>query len=86
MAKWDTAGNFIWARSMGGQTGTNHTAMGTSVKADAQGNVIVGGHFNGTIDFDPGLGIYNLTAIPSIFTAMQPDMHITKLDVNGNFI
>ncbi|MNU25649.1 Beta-propeller repeat protein [compost metagenome] len=86
VAKWDTAGNFIWAKSMGGQTGTNHTVMGTSVKADAQGNVIVGGHFNGIIDFDPGLGIYNLTAIPSIFTAMQPDMHITKLDVNGNFI
>lgn len=86
VAKWDTAGNFIWARSMGGQTGTYHTTVGSSVKADAHGNVVVGGHFSGTTDFDPSFGIYNLTATTSIFTALQPDFHITKLDVNGNFL
>ena len=34
----------------------------TSVAADAAGNLFVSGTFNGTVDFDPGAGVTNLTS------------------------
>lgn len=85
VSKWDTAGNFIWARSMGGQTGTQTYVFGTSVKVDVLGNVVIGGHFTNTADFDPGFGVSNLTATYT-FPGLGLDMHVTKLDASGNFL
>jgi hypothetical protein len=53
----DTAGNFIWANQIGGNTLDNSV---NSV-ADAQGNVYNAGFFQATADFDPGPGTYNIT-------------------------
>lgn len=47
---------------------------------DPNGYVYVAGAFTGTVDFDPGAGVFNLTA--SAFT----DAFLQKLDTNGNFI
>ncbi|MBP9069987.1 MAG: SprB repeat-containing protein [Bacteroidia bacterium] len=64
-----------WAKGLEG-TGS----AGLSTISDAAGNIINGGQFNGTVDFDPGLGTFNLSSIGS------GDMYITKLDVNGNLL
>ena len=74
--KLDANGNFIWARSMGGAMNDN----GQAITTDASGNVYTAISFFGTADFDPGLGIFNLTS------AGGTDICIQKLDPNGNFL
>ncbi len=76
IVKLDAAGNFLWAKSMGGAG--NEYAQ--SVAADAAGNIYTTGYFNGTADFDPGAGIINYTS------AGNTDIFISKLDADGNFI
>ncbi len=51
-----------------------------SLLADAAGNVYVAGVFDGTNDFDPGPGVYNLTS------SGGADIFIMKLDVAGNLV
>ncbi len=78
ISKLDAAGNFIWARSMGG-TGSG---WGISIALDGSGNVYTTGYFQGTVDFDPSAGIYNLNS--GWLTVI--DIFISKLDANGNFL
>lgn len=70
------AQNLQWAKGMGGTNG----AVGYSIAVDAFGNVYTTGSFQGTVDFDPGGGTYNLTS------AGIQDIFISKLDAAGNFI
>jgi hypothetical protein len=75
--KWGPAGNYLWAKRVGGPD----IAWADDLVLDAANNVYVMGTFGGTSDFDPGPGVFNLTAInggASIF--------FLKLDVNGNFV
>jgi hypothetical protein len=74
VAKYDSAGNYIWAKGFGG--GSDEWAWGLSL--DPWGNVIVTGFFNGTVDFDPGPGVYNITA-------SSRDMFTLRLRNNGDF-
>jgi hypothetical protein len=57
LSEFDAGGNFVWAGAMGG-TGSDQAA---SVAVDGPGNVYTTGFFNGTADFDPGPGVYDLT-------------------------
>ncbi|MGH1337158.1 MAG: T9SS type A sorting domain-containing protein [Aureispira sp.] len=75
--KLDANGDLIWAKNMG-QVGSNN---GDAIDVDASGNVYVVGSFQGTVDFDPGAGVSNLTAISGDY-----DNFFLKLDVNGNFV
>ncbi|MBA2612914.1 MAG: SBBP repeat-containing protein [Bacteroidetes bacterium] len=72
-----TAQNFVWARSYGG---TNYDD-GSAVTTDPSGNVIAVGNFSGTVDFDPGPGVANLTSV-----AGNTDIYITKMTSAGAFI
>lgn len=76
ISKLDQAGNFSWAKAFAGAGGT----AGYEIETDALGNVYSIGNFNGTVDFDPGVGTFNLSA-----TSGQ-DIYISKLDHAGNFI
>ncbi len=76
ISKLDAAGNFIWAKSMGGTS----PDLGISIAVDGAGNVYTTGHFSGTVDFDPGTGTSNLTS------AGFKDIFISKLDAAGNFV
>jgi hypothetical protein len=54
-----SAGNFTWAKSMGG-TGIDQVA---GLTRDIYGNVYITGSFNGTADLDPGsAAVYNVTS------------------------
>lgn len=77
VSKLDANGNFVWALLVGGNSGTN---QGVSVLPDASGNIYIAGHFNGTVDFDPGPATFNITSNG------QSDISVLKLDANGNFI
>ena len=78
VSKLDASGNFVWAKSMGGTT--NERAIGISV--DASGNVYTTGFFDGTVDFDPGAGVFNLTSVGDY----SIDIFVSKLDSSGNFV
>ena len=68
--------NFLWVKQFGG-TGTSGA---NSMELDASGNIYTIGGFSGTVDFNPGSGIYNLTSIG------DNDLFVSKLDSAGNFI
>ncbi|MFI5218770.1 MAG: SBBP repeat-containing protein [Bacteroidia bacterium] len=77
ISKLDSAGNFIWAKALGGTDGD----YATSIASDISGNVYTTGNFKLTADFDPGAGTYNL-----ISTSGSNDIFISKLDSSGNFV
>lgn len=74
--KLDAAGDFEWAKSHGGTSDD----VARSIKADAVGNVYTTGGFYGTVDFDPGVGVFNLTSSGS------SEGFISKLDINGDLV
>lgn len=77
VAMYDMAGNFVWVKQLGGISSFSEI---WSLNLDMAGNIYLTGIFGGTIDFDPGPGIYNLTS------ATYSDVFILKLDSNGNFL
>lgn len=77
--KLDAQGNFVWARAVVPTQNTMY-AKGTSLAVDAAGNVYAAGAFRGTIDFDPGAGVFNLTSTG------PRDVYALKLDPQGNFV
>jgi len=52
----------FWAFNIGGISGTPDDDRGQAVKVGPNGNVYVTGHFSGTMDIDPGPGVYNITS------------------------
>ncbi|MBK8846296.1 MAG: SBBP repeat-containing protein [Bacteroidetes bacterium] len=70
------APDWQWAKGIGG-TGDDR---GGSIAVDDSGNIYTTGNFNGTVDFDPGVGVFNLTSAGSY------DIFISKFDSLGNFV
>ncbi len=74
--KLDSAGNFLWARAVGGST----IDRGFGIAVDELGNVYATGSFQDTADFDPGAGTFDLTS------EGLADIFVQKLDASGNFV
>ena len=79
ISKLSSDGNFVWAKNVGGFLAE---AWGRSIAIDESGNVYTTGHYIGMVDFDPGLGIYNLA---SLSTDLY-DIFVLKLDTNGGYL
>lgn len=77
--KLTSAGNFVWAKSIGSASDD----VGVDIITDNSNNVYHTGYFKFTADFDPGPGIYNLTTSGG---ATNNDGYIQKLDPNGNHL
>jgi hypothetical protein len=73
--KLDASGNLVWAHGFGGV----NEDIGYGITLDANGNVLVTGGFESTVDFDPGAGVASLTAT-------NMDVFVQKLDAAGNFV
>lgn len=76
--KLDTSGNLVWARTFG-STSSLLTNEAMHMTIDRKGNVYTTGKFSGNIDFDPGPGVF-------ILSAEKEDIFISKLDKNGDFV
>ena len=76
VSKLDSAGNFVWARRIGGAANSSANA----VAVGAGGSVHVVGEFSGTVDFDPGAGLFELTA------AGSSDGFVLKLSAAGDLL
>ncbi|MFM7741123.1 MAG: SBBP repeat-containing protein [Planctomycetota bacterium] len=71
--KLDSAGNFVWVRTLSGAS----SQAGMEIEFDSSGRPLIAGNFSGTTDFDPTLFRYELTARLS-------DIFVWKLDGDGN--
>lgn len=74
--KLDANGDFIWARSMGGESND----YGWSLAIDASGNIYSTGDFSGTVDFDPNAGT------DSLISGGLRDVFVQKLNSDGDLI
>jgi hypothetical protein len=83
--KLDSNGNHIWDKQFNNPANTSYDLDTVqSMKVDASGNVYATGGYNGTVDFDPGSGVYNLTSVVTGFGST--DIFIMKLDSFGNLV
>lgn len=74
--KLDPSGDFLWAAALQSTSDLeNHT-----IHVDNQNNIIVGGHFYGTTDFDPGSSVHNLTV------SGGRQAFVLKLNSAGQFV
>jgi hypothetical protein len=75
-AKYDSLGNYLWAKSIGGSS----YEVGNGITTDNWGNVYLTGPFSGTnVDFDPGDGTAYLSS------AGGYDVFFAKYDSSGNY-
>lgn len=76
LAKYNSSGNFVWGRKVGGTLSDN----AYSITIDHENNVIITGHFQSTLSVDLGVGTSNLVSNGSY------DIYMIKYDNNGNNI
>ena len=74
--KLDQNGNFVWVR----QFGSTENEYSWGLEVDAYNNIYSCGGFSLTVDFDPGVGSFDLTSSGFM------DAYVLKLDPMGNFI
>lgn len=75
LVKLGPAGNFLWARTFSG----SGNSFGRAIRLFSNGDIALAGHFDGSIDFDPGAGSQVLTSGPFL------DIFVLRLDANGNY-
>jgi uncharacterized repeat protein (TIGR01451 family) len=78
VAKVSSGGVFEWAGQFGGSSPSDYDE-GKGVVVDHAGSVYVTGFFEGTADFDPGLGISTLTS------SGLEDVFVAKLASDGAY-
>ena len=76
LCKYDNNGVFQWARTWGGSDNDSWSA----ISIDGEGNIYAVGIFWFTVDFDPGPGVCEKTAIAN------QDAYMSKFDPEGNFV
>ena len=74
--KLDAAGDFVWAKSLGG----TQADVGLSITVGPDGSVYTTGYFIGTSDFDPGPGTFNMSS------GTSGDCFVSKLNSNGDYV
>jgi uncharacterized protein (DUF2249 family) len=73
--KLDNNGNYAWSHTFGSAL----TDVVRKLCLNSANDIILGGYFHNTIDFDPGISIFNRTAI-------SYDIYLLKLNAQGDFI
>lgn len=76
VTKTNTNGKLIWAVSIGG----SQADIGADIAVDTSGIIYLTGSFQGTVDFNPGSSVFNLSS------SGKSDIFVLKLNKNGNFI
>ncbi len=78
VSKFNSSGAFVYAKLLPG----SNIQDTKSIAVDASGNLFNIGTLNGTTDFDPGVGVFNLIPNNPSYT----DIFISKLDPSGTFL
>jgi len=80
IAKYDAAGNYLWAKLIGGGS----TEEGAGIAVDADGNIYITAYLAGSapVDFDPGPG----TALLTSPTDAYEKGVVAKYTTDGNYV
>ena len=76
LQKLDADGNLIWVKQFAGP----NDDLAESIALDSDLNIYMTGYYSGTVDFDPNIGISNLTS------GGGTDIFVVKLDTSGGFV
>lgn len=79
IVKVDPNGAFLWAKHIGGGSGSTEVFI-NDITTDEERNIIVVGKFTESVDFDPGIGVHIKTSINGY------DPFILKLTPTGEFV
>ncbi len=77
--KLDFNGDFVWVKTIAATA----TLTGESLDIDSVGNLYITGRYNGTVDFDPGASVFNITSTNG---GLNGNCYLLKLSNNGSFI
>lgn len=77
--KLDGSGNFQWGKIITTANSSGISDAAYAIALDPTGNVYIAGVYEGTADFNPGVGQFTLVSTGR-------DGFVQKLDNNGNFI
>ncbi|MBK9639208.1 MAG: T9SS type A sorting domain-containing protein [Bacteroidetes bacterium] len=77
LVKLTNQGNYVWSKKLGANFGDAITG----IDVDVNNNIYACGSFVGTVDFDPGVNVFNLTATPNAVGSF-----VFKWDASGNFV
>ena len=77
VARYDPNGRLSWARGFAGTAGPS---VGRAIALDGSGDVITGGDFSSTVNFDPAGGSHPMTS------AGSTDIFVSALDGSGRFL
>lgn len=77
ISKLDASGNYIWGKRIGGSL----SEFAHEVTTNASSEVFLCGQYEGTADFDPGPGTFDLTVV-----GFAPDAFVAKLSSAGTFV
>lgn len=77
VAKYTTAGNYVWAKGIGG----NSTVSGQvrDIAVDDSNSIYAVGHFDGSVDLNPGSAVNNVTSTGC------GDVYLLKLSASGDY-
>ncbi len=79
ISKLDAAGNFVWAKRFGVNSGGGFS-YGNSISIEPSGNIVMAGEFLGSIDLDPGSAALNFSGYGS------SNIFIVKLGSSGDLV
>ena len=80
VSKLDSDGNSVWVKTVG----DDDSDEGAGIAVADDGCVYVTGYFSGTVDFDPGEDVHNITVGEG--DDNRQDSFVLKLDADGNFV
>lgn len=81
ISKFDSNGNFIWAKQIKSGSGTTDYVICNAIALDANDNIVLTGNFSGTIDFDPDAGVQLINSGTTTTSAF-----VLKLNNSAEFI
>ena len=76
LTKLASDGSYLWTSSFQAEG----NAFGGRIDLDSTGDILLASGFDRTVDFDPGLGIDERTAVGS------RDIYVTKLHADGSYV
>ncbi len=77
LAKYDTAGNYIWANAF---EGAHISVMPTDLTVNTQGNITFSGYFQDTVDFDAG------PLVKNEISSFVRNGFVASYDTSGNYL
>ncbi|MBL7937009.1 MAG: hypothetical protein JNM51_14475, partial [Bacteroidia bacterium] len=80
ISKLDTAGNFVWVKSLGGAD----MEYATAIILDKYNSIYTAGKFAGKVDFDPNTGVKNITSVGTADAFIHKMIQCNLKSMSGN--